>query len=115
MEGNKAKPFWLAACIAGLMYSAAATAIEISDAQCEVIPARPEAASQVLPCSIRQDMGFIMIRRSDGVVHDLRPAGDKPGIYMDQNGSSAYGRPLPDATGFLFRFADESVEIRWSE
>jgi len=68
-----------------------------------------------MPCGIRQEMGFVVIRRSDGVVHELRPAGDKPGLYMDQYGGSAYGSPLVDGEGFVFRFRDESVEVRWGD
>jgi len=106
--------FWIRAFLPFLL-PGAALAAEIEEAQCEVTPLGAEAEPTVLPCAIRQEMGFITIRRADGVVHELRPAGDKPGIYMDQRGSSAYVSPIPDATGFFFRFADESVEIRWSD
>jgi len=90
-------------------------AVEVLDATCEVATDEPDATVTTVPCAIRQDMGFVTIRRDDGVVHDLRPAGDKPGLYMDQYGGSAYGRPLPEGNGFLFRFTDESVEIRWDD
>jgi len=98
--------FWLAG---------AGKAAEIPDATCDVSTDGPDATVTSVACAIRQDMGFVTIRREDGVVHDLRPAGDKPGLYMDQYGGSAYGRPLPEGNGFLFRFTDESVEIRWDD
>lgn len=93
----------------------AARAAEVTDATCDVYPRGAEQPSASIGCAIRQDMGFVTIRREDGVVHDLRPAGDKPGLYMDQNGGSAYGLPLEDTQGFLFRFTHESVEIRWDD
>jgi hypothetical protein len=97
-------------CLAGV-----SNAAEVLDATCEVSVDEPGATVTSVSCAIRQDMGFVTIRRGDGVVHDLRPAGDKPGLYMDQYGGSAYGRPLPEGNGFLFRFTDESVEIRWDD
>ena len=96
-----------------LLLAGVTEAAEVPDATCEVSTDEPEATVATVACAIRQDMGFVTIRREDGVVHDLRPAGDKPGLYMDQYGGSAYGRPLPEGNGFLFRFTDESVEIRW--
>jgi hypothetical protein len=90
-----------------------ANAAEVLDATCEVATDEPDATVTSVACAISQDMGFLTIQRDDGVVHDLRPAGDKPGLYLDQYGGSAYGRPLPDGNGFLFRFTNESVEIRW--
>jgi hypothetical protein len=88
-------------------------AAEVPDARCVVYPDGSDEAGARIACSIQQEQGLVLIRREDGVVHDLRPAGDKPGLYMDQNGGSAYGRPLPEGNGFLFRFTGESVEISW--
>ncbi|MEM8943389.1 MAG: hypothetical protein AAGC91_14655 [Pseudomonadota bacterium] len=88
---------------------------ELREARCTVTARGESEPALPVACTIMQDSGLLLIRRSDGVVHDLRPAGDKAGLFMDQNGGSAYASPLEEGSGFRFWFNRESVEVRWDD
>ena len=102
-----------AALTLALLFPCAVTA-DTTDAACVVYPAGSDQASATLACSFSQRQGFITIRRADGVEHDLRPAGDKPGVFMDQDGGMAYRQSGLGDQGLIFRFNDESVYVYWS-
>ena len=60
------------------------------NARCDIYPTGEDKASAVIPCTFSQRQGYIMIDRSDGVLHDLSPIGDAPGNFLDQNKAPAY-------------------------
>jgi len=83
------------------------------NARCDIYPAGEDKASAVIPCAFSQHQGFVMIDRSDGVLHDLSPIGDEPGNYLDQNKEPAYRQSGLGENGLIFRFTDESVFVYW--
>ena len=85
------------------------------DARCDIYPAGEDKASAVIPCTFSQRQGYIIINRSDGVLHDLSPIGDAPGNFLDQNKEPAYRQSGLGENGLIFRFTNESVLIYWDE
>ena len=83
------------------------------NARCDIYPAGEDKASAVIPCTFSQRQGYIMIDRSDGVLHDLSPIGDAPGNFLDQNKAPAYRQSGLGENGLIFRFSDESVFVYW--
>jgi hypothetical protein len=94
-------------------FSAPAQA-DTAEARCDVYPAGEDHTDVVIPCTFSQRQGYITIRRSDGVVHDLVPEGDQPGNYTDQDGNRVYRQSGLGDQGLIFRFPDESVYVYWS-
>jgi hypothetical protein len=86
---------------------------DMVNARCDIYPAGEDKASAVIPCTFSQRQGYIMIDRSDGVLHDLSPIGDAPGNFLDQNKALAYRQSGLGENGLIFRFSDESVFVYW--
>jgi hypothetical protein len=84
-----------------------------SEARCDVYPAGEDHTDVVIPCNFSQRQGFITIRRSDGVFHELSPAGEAPGNFLDQNGDRVFRQSGLGDQGLIFRFPDESLYIYW--
>jgi len=98
--------------MAAIAYSSESHADTV-DARCDIYPAGDDKASAVIPCTFSQRQGYIIIDRSDGVLHDLSPDGDTPGNYLDQNNEPAYRQSGLGENGLIFRFTDESVFVYW--
>ena len=105
----------LVAAIAAAAWAASASA-DSTDARCDVYSAGEDHTDKVIPCVFSQRQGYITIRRSDGVTHDLDPVavGDTPGDFRDQDGRTVYRRSGLGDQGLIFRFPDESVYVYWS-
>lgn len=86
---------------------------DTSDARCDVYPAGQDHTDKVLPCTFSQRQGYVTINRSDGVVHELSPVGDRPGNFADQEGRAVYRQSGLGDQGLIFRFPDESVYVYW--
>ena len=84
------------------------------DARCDVHRHGARHATQVLACTFSQRQGYVLIQRSDGTVHDLRPAGQTPGTYVDQDGRPAYRQRGLGNFGQIYRLSDESVYVYWN-
>lgn len=89
-------------------------AADTTDARCDIYPAGGDHASDMLACTFSQRQGAVLIRRADGVVHDLVPVGDSPGNYKDQEGNPAYRQSGLGDQGLIFRLKDESVYVYWN-
>ena len=89
-------------------------AADSTEARCDIYPRGEDRASAVIPCTFGQRQGYITITRSDGVTHDLEPAGDTPGNFRDQHGDAVYRESGLGQQGLIFRFKDESVYVYWS-
>ena len=85
-----------------------------TDARCDIYPAGSDHTDVMIPCTFSQRQGYITITRSDGVTHDLSPAGDAPGNFVDQQGRTVYRQSGLGDQGLIFRFPDESVFVYWS-
>lgn len=85
-----------------------------TEARCDIYPAGEDHTDVVIPCTFSQRQGYVTIRRSDGVVHDLSPEGDTPGNFTDQDGNRVFRQSGLGDQGLIFRFPDESVYVYWS-
>jgi hypothetical protein len=111
MEKQKMKRLTILACV--LAWLPASVYADTSEARCDVYPAGEDHTDVVIPCSFSQRQGFISIRRSDGVVHELSPVGKVPGNFLDQNGYRVFRQSGLGDRGLIFRFPDESVYVYW--
>jgi hypothetical protein len=100
----------LACVLASLAASAHA---DTTEARCDVYPAGEDHTDVVIPCTFSQRQGFIRIRRSDGVVHELSPTSEAPGNFLDQNGDRVFHQSGLGDQGLIFRLPDESVYVYW--
>jgi hypothetical protein len=110
---NAALTRTLAAACAWLAGSGVAHA-DTAAARCDIYPRGEDRASAMLACQFSQRQGYVTIRRADGVLHDLSPAGDAPGRYRDQHGRAVSRDDGMGDEGLIFRFPDESVFVYWS-
>jgi hypothetical protein len=85
-----------------------------TEARCDVYPAGEDHTDVVIPCTFSQRQGYITIRRSDGVVHELSPEDETPGNFTDQDGERVFRQSGLGDQGLIFRFPDESVFVYWS-
>lgn len=92
----------------------ASVAADSRDARCDIYPTGEDHTDKVIPCVFSQRQGYITIRRSDGVTHDLDPTGDVSGNFRDQEGRAVYRQSGLGDQGLIFRFPDESVYVYWS-
>jgi hypothetical protein len=84
------------------------------DARCDIYPKGQDHTDVMIPCTFSQRQGYITITRSDGVVHDLSPFGDKPGTFRDQRTRTVFRVKGLGDQGLIFRFPDESLYVYWS-
>jgi len=84
-----------------------------TQARCDIYPAGADHTDVMIPCTFSQRQGYVTIRRSDGVVHDLSPAG-APGNYTDQGGRKVQRQADLGDQGLIFRLPGESVYVYWS-
>ncbi len=83
-------------------------------ARCDIYPAGSDQVSASLACTFSQRQGNINIDRSDGIAHDLLPAGETAGNFRDQHGNTVYRQSGLGDQGLIFRFPDESVYVYWN-
>jgi hypothetical protein len=84
------------------------------EARCDIYAAGSDHTDTMIHCSFSQRQGYVTINRTDGVMHDLAPVGDEPGIYQDQHGNAVRRENVLGDQGLVFRFPDESVFVYWS-
>jgi hypothetical protein len=84
-----------------------------TEARCDIYPRGSDHISKMIPCTFGQRQGAVTITRSDGVTHDLRPVGEEPGNYVDQDGNTAYRQSGLGKLGLIFRLSEESVFVYW--
>ena len=89
-------------------------AADWAQARCDSYPAGEDHTRVMIPCTFSQRQGYITISRSDGVTHELSPAGDAPGNFTDQDGQLVYRQAGLGDQGLIFRFPDVSVFVYWS-
>ncbi|WP_254173961.1 hypothetical protein [Planktothrix pseudagardhii] len=82
-------------------------------ARCDVYPKGEDKASSSGLCTFSQRQGAVGIQLQNGKRYDLRPVGDEPGNYVDQNGKAAYRQAGLDDKGQIYRLANESIYIYW--
>jgi hypothetical protein len=85
-----------------------------TDAACVIYPAGSDHAEATIPCTFGQRQGYITITRSDGVSHDLAPAGETVGNFLDQKGRTVFRQSGLGDQGFIFRLPDETVYVYWN-
>jgi hypothetical protein len=83
------------------------------DARCDIYPKGSDQASAVLACSFSQRQGYVRIRRSDGVEHELSPVGSSPGRYVDAQGRPVLRNSGLGKAGQIYRLADQTVYVYW--
>jgi hypothetical protein len=103
----------IVAAAAALLWSVAVTA-DSTDARCDIYPVGSDHTDVMIPCTFSQRQGYITITRSDGVTHDLAPAGDVPGNFTDQDSNPVYRQNGLGDQGLIFRFPQESVYVYWN-
>jgi hypothetical protein len=67
----------------------------------------------MVQCTFGQRQRSITITRADGVTHELRPVGDEPGNFRDQDGRPVYRQSGLGELGQIFRFPDISLFLYW--
>lgn len=85
-----------------------------TDAACAVYPRGEDHSDVMIPCIFSQRQGYVTIRRSDGVTHELSPVGETPGRFEDPEGRAVHRQSGLGDQGLIFRFPDESVYVYWN-
>ncbi|MEC4892228.1 MAG: hypothetical protein SAL07_02525 [Oscillatoria sp. PMC 1051.18] len=83
------------------------------NARCDIYPKGEDRASAVIPCTFSQRQGIVGIQLENGQRYDLRPVGDLPGNYLDQNGQPAYRQSGLGDRGQIYRLSDRSIYLYW--
>lgn len=89
-------------------------AADTTEARCDIYAAGEDHTEVIIPCTFSQRQGYVTIRRSDGIVHELAPTGDEPGNFRDQHGAAVYRQSGLGDQGLILRFPTESVFVYWS-
>jgi hypothetical protein len=84
------------------------------NARCDVYPKGQDRATSSGSCTFSQRQGAVSIQLKNGKRYDLAPAGDRPGNYRDQNGREAYRQEGLGDRGQIYRLANESIYVYWS-
>lgn len=87
---------------------------DTAEAACVIYPKGEDHSDVTIPCTFSQRQGYITLRRSDGVEHELSPVGDRPGNFTDQDGNTVYRQSGLGDQGLIFRFPEESVYLYWN-
>lgn len=101
----------LATASLGLAVSVRADTVQ---ARCDVYPKGSDRAKSSGPCTFSQRQGTVGIQLQNGKRYDLRPTGNQPGNYLDQNGRAAYRQSGLGDQGQIFRLANESIFVYWT-
>lgn len=83
------------------------------DARCDVYPLGEDRASAVTACTFSQRQGAVGIQLENGRRYDLRPVGNQPGNFVDQNGNAAYRQAGLGDRGLIFQTANERIFVYW--
>ncbi len=83
-------------------------------ARCDVYPKGEDRATSSGPCTFSQRQGAVGIQLRNGKRYDLVPVGNNPGNYRDQNGRAAYRQAGLGDRGLIFRLANESIFVYWT-
>jgi hypothetical protein len=94
----------------GIAVSAQADTV---DARCDVYPKGQDRATSSGLCSFSQRQGAVGIQLQNGKRYDLRPVGNNPGNYRDQNGKAAYRQSGLGDRGQIYRLVNESIYVYW--
>ncbi|XGV97873.1 MAG: hypothetical protein ACAF41_02860 [Leptolyngbya sp. BL-A-14] len=94
----------------GITVSAKADTV---DARCDVYPKGQDRATSSGLCTFSQRQGAVGIQLQNGRRYDLRPVGNNPGNYRDQNGRAAYRQSGLGDKGQIYRLATESIYVYW--
>ena len=103
-------------CMATMLLAAQSTTSDADSAPaaCMIYPAGQDHTDVTIPCTFSQRQGHITISRSDGVTHELSPAGNTVGNFTDGDGRTVYRQSGLSDQGLIFRFPDESVYVYWN-
>ena len=82
-------------------------------ARCDVYPKGQDRATSSGSCPFSQRQGAVSIQLENGRRYDLRPVGNQPGNYRDQNGRPAYRQTGLGNRGQIYRLANESIYVYW--
>lgn len=84
------------------------------DARCDIYPAGEDRATSSGLCMFSQRQGVVGIQLPNGRRYDLRPVGNQPASYVDQNGRAVRrdNQGLGDR-GIIFRLPTESIFVYW--
>lgn len=92
---------------------AATVKADTVNARCDVYPAGQDRAVSSSACTFSQRQGVVGIQLQNGQRYDLRPVGNQPGNYVDQNGRAAYRQAGLGERGQIYRLANESIYVYW--
>ncbi|MUG91359.1 hypothetical protein F7734_02185 [Scytonema sp. UIC 10036] len=98
--------------IASVGFAVAALADTVK-ARCDVYPKGEDRAKSSSLCTFSQRQGVVGIQLENGKRYDLRPVGNQPGNYRDQNGRAAYRQSGLGDKGQIYRLANESIYVYW--
>ncbi|MEH2247629.1 hypothetical protein [Nostoc sp.] len=102
----------VALAIASLSFSVSVKADTVN-ARCDVFPKGEDRATSSGRCTFSQRQGGVSIQLENGSSYDLRPSGNQPGNYRDQNGDAAYREAGLGDKGQIYRLATESIFVYW--
>ncbi len=102
----------IAVSIASLSLATSAKADTVQ-ARCDVYPKGSDRTTSSGLCTFSQRQGAVGIQLQNGKRYDLRPVGDQPGNYVDQNGKAAYRQAGLGDLGQIYRLATESIYVYW--
>ncbi|MGI0487688.1 hypothetical protein ACN4EK_19775 [Pantanalinema rosaneae CENA516] len=94
--------------------TAVAVKADTVDARCDIFPAGEDRAISSGLCTYSQRQGAVGIQLPNGRRYDLRPVGDQPEKYVDQNGKPVTrdNAGLGDR-GVIFRLSNQSIYVYW--
>ncbi len=94
--------------------TAVAVKADTVNARCDIYPAGQDRATSSGLCTFSQRQGNVGIQLPNGRRYDLRPVGNQPANYVDQNGRAVRrdNTGLGDR-GVIFRLSNESIFVYW--
>ncbi|MBF2097643.1 MAG: SH3 domain-containing protein [Gloeomargaritaceae cyanobacterium C42_A2020_066] len=83
-------------------------------ARCDVYPKGQDRVAWFGLCTFSQRQGFVTLQLENGRRYDLRPIGNTPGNYVDDQGKAAYRQKGLGDLGLIFRLYSQSVYVYWN-
>lgn len=83
------------------------------EARCDVYPKGEDQATSSGLCTFSQRQGAVGIQLENGQRYDLRPTGNRPGNYLDQNGRAAYRQSGMGNRGQIYQLSGKSIYVYW--
>jgi hypothetical protein len=96
-----------------LAFNLSVVQADLVQARCDIYPKGEDHTDISIPCEFTQRQGYISIKRSDNIFHNLSPQDDVVGNFKDQHGDYVYRQSGLGKDGVIFLFKKESIYLYW--